>query len=81
MAIATTDPATGVIEQGFTAHDEAEIEHRIITAHNAFKVLKETNFAERAGWMNAAADALATDVENTARLSRYAATCRRSIRG
>jgi hypothetical protein len=31
--------------------------------------------------MNAAADALATDVENTARLSRYAATCRRSIRG
>jgi succinate-semialdehyde dehydrogenase/glutarate-semialdehyde dehydrogenase len=68
MAIATTNPATGVVEQTFTAHDEAEVEHRINQAHKAFKELKETSFAERAGWMNATADALETDVENAARL-------------
>jgi succinate-semialdehyde dehydrogenase/glutarate-semialdehyde dehydrogenase len=68
MAIATTNPATGQVEQTFTPHDETEVDRRIGQAHDAFLAMKKTSFAERAEWMNSTADALETDVDNAARL-------------
>jgi succinate-semialdehyde dehydrogenase/glutarate-semialdehyde dehydrogenase len=68
MAIATTNPTTGQVEQSFTPHDEKEVDHRISQVHNAFQQLKSSSFADRAGWMKATADALETDVDNAARL-------------
>jgi succinate-semialdehyde dehydrogenase / glutarate-semialdehyde dehydrogenase len=68
MAIATTNPVTGQVEQSFTPHDETEVDHRISQAHKAFHQLKSSSFADRAGWMKATADALENDVDNAARL-------------
>jgi succinate-semialdehyde dehydrogenase/glutarate-semialdehyde dehydrogenase len=68
MAIATTNPATGQVEQTFTPHDEIEVDRRIGQAHDAFLALKKSSFADRAEWMNATADALETDVDNAAHL-------------
>lgn len=68
MAIATTNPATGNVDQVFTPHGEAEVDRRIGAAHDAFLTLAETSFAERAEWMNSTADVLETDVDDVARL-------------
>jgi len=68
MAIATTNPATGQVEQTFTPHDETQVDRRICQAHGAFLAMKKTSFAERAGWMNSTADLLETDVDDVARL-------------
>ncbi|MFV0407919.1 MAG: aldehyde dehydrogenase family protein [Propioniciclava sp.] len=66
MAIATVNPATGLLEREFAAHTDAEIETRIAAAHQAFRTLGDTDFATRAGWMQAAATALESDVESLA---------------
>ncbi|AKS32785.1 NADP-dependent succinic semialdehyde dehydrogenase [Mycolicibacterium goodii] len=68
MAIATINPATGKVERSFDAHDEREVDRRIAEVHSAFRALSDTSFAERAGWMKSAADALETDVDQAARL-------------
>ncbi|KQV25562.1 MULTISPECIES: NADP-dependent succinic semialdehyde dehydrogenase [unclassified Microcella] len=66
MAIATINPATGVTEREFEAHTDAEIDARIGQAHAAFQAMKATTFADRAGWMRAAADLLEAEVEPAA---------------
>lgn len=66
MAIATINPATGVTEKTFEAHDDAEIERRIAEAQSAFVALKSTTYAERAGWMRAAADLLEAELGENA---------------
>jgi succinate-semialdehyde dehydrogenase/glutarate-semialdehyde dehydrogenase len=68
MAIATTNPFTGLVEQTFAAHDEAEVERRIAAAHAAYLALRGTTFAQRAAWMTKAAQLLEDDVEQAARL-------------
>lgn len=68
MAIATTNPFTGQIEQEFEAHTDAEVEERIAAAQSAFIQLKNTTFAQRAEWMHAAAQLLEDDVEPLARI-------------
>ncbi len=68
MAITTTNPATGVIERTFEAHDAAEIERRIAESQNAFIALKSTTYAQRGEWMRAAADLLEADVAEAARM-------------
>lgn len=68
MAIATINPTTGVVEQEFDAHSEAEVDARIGQAHSAFRALKSTTIATRAEWMRAAADLLEADVESAARM-------------
>ena len=62
MAIATVNPATGETEKEFSPHDAAEVERRLALADAAFHALKQTTFAQRAEWMNKAADIL--DAEN-----------------
>lgn len=66
MAIATINPATGITEKEFDAHTDAEVEARIGQAHEAFRAMKATSFADRAGWMRAAADLLEADLDSAA---------------
>jgi succinate-semialdehyde dehydrogenase / glutarate-semialdehyde dehydrogenase len=68
MAIATVNPATGVTEKTFEAHDEQEIERRIALAEAATRGMRTTSFEQRGQWMSAAADLLEADVEEVARI-------------
>lgn len=63
MAIATTNPSTGVTEQTFEPHDAAEVQRRIGLADRATTTMRTTSFAERAGWMRAAADLVEADAD------------------
>ncbi|TDD63130.1 NADP-dependent succinic semialdehyde dehydrogenase [Actinomadura rubrisoli] len=56
--IATTNPATGRVEKTFDALAGEEIDRRVGRAAAAFASYRTTGFAERAAWMNAAADIL-----------------------
>lgn len=51
MAIATTNPTTGVTEKTFDAHDRLEIGRRIATASEAARTMRATTFDQRANWM------------------------------
>lgn len=62
MAIATQNPATGQTIRTFDAHTSDEVEAAIALAHATFQTYRRTTFAQRAAWMNAAADLL--DAEN-----------------
>ncbi|MFV0319496.1 MAG: NADP-dependent succinic semialdehyde dehydrogenase [Microbacterium sp.] len=68
MAIATINPFTGRTEQEFDAHTDEEVEERIAQAHAAYPVLRAASFAQRAEWMNRAAELLEEDVEKLARI-------------
>jgi succinate-semialdehyde dehydrogenase/glutarate-semialdehyde dehydrogenase len=68
MAIATINPATGVTEREFPAHTDEEVDARIAEAHGAYLAMKSTGFAERAGWMHAAADLMEAEAEEAARM-------------
>ncbi|MHB8867674.1 MAG: aldehyde dehydrogenase family protein, partial [Thermoleophilia bacterium] len=58
MAIATTNPATGQIEKTFDPISDDELERRIERAAATFASFRTTTFAQRAAWLNAAADIL-----------------------
>ena len=68
MPIATINPATGETEREFEAHDAAEVERRVALADVAFDALKRTTFAQRAEWMNRAADILDSENEQVAEM-------------
>src|SRR5882672_1589545 len=67
MAIATTNPATGEIEKTFEALTSAEVDERIARAAATAREYRRTTFADRARWMNAAADRLESQVVDIAR--------------
>jgi len=58
MAIATVNPATGETVKTFDALSIEELDARLGRAADAFQSYRLTTFAERAGWMRAAADIL-----------------------
>lgn len=68
MAIATTNPYTGEVEKEFEPHSEEEVERRIAAASEAVAELRSTTFAQRAEWMNAAAQLLEDDADELARI-------------
>ena len=68
MAIASVNPATGVTEKTFEAHDSQEVDRRIALADAATRGMRTTSFEERGRWMNAAADLLEADVDVVARI-------------
>src|SRR5262245_59323138 len=68
MPIATVNPATGGTVRTFEPHDAAEIERRIAQAADAANELPSAGFAQRATWMNAAADAIESDAVSLARM-------------
>ena len=68
MPIATTNPATGEVLTTFEALTDAEIDTRLEAAAQAFQTLRRTSFADRAGWMRAAADLLDAGQDQVATL-------------
>lgn len=66
MAIATLNPATGETLRSFTALDAGEIDRRISRAEQTFRELRHTTFADRAGWLEAAADILDDEADDIA---------------
>jgi succinate-semialdehyde dehydrogenase/glutarate-semialdehyde dehydrogenase len=68
MAIATVNPTTGETLKTFDELTDAEVDARIGRAAAAFSSYRLTSFAERAGWMRAAADLLDADAEQLADL-------------
>ena len=68
MPIATTNPATGEVLTTFEALTDAEIDTRLEAAAQGFQTLRRTSFADRAGWMRAAADILDAEQDQIATL-------------
>jgi len=68
MPIASINPATGETLATFEEHDAQEIEARIAAADDAYRALRSTDYATRAGWMHAAADLLDADVDSLAEI-------------
>ncbi|MFF5173101.1 NADP-dependent succinic semialdehyde dehydrogenase [Micromonospora sp. NPDC000089] len=68
MPIATTNPATGQQLKSYDPMSDEQVDAAIERADQAFRDLHRTTVAERARWMNAAADLLDAEVDETARL-------------
>jgi len=66
MAIATVNPATGETVKTFDPLSPEEVDARIGRAAEAFRRYRLTTFAERAGWMRAAADILDAEADSVA---------------
>lgn len=68
MALATVNPTTGATETIIEPHSAEEVEQRIAQAAAAARALRSTTFAQRAAWMNAAADLLDDQAEGLGEL-------------
>jgi succinate-semialdehyde dehydrogenase/glutarate-semialdehyde dehydrogenase len=68
MAIATTNPATGEVEKTFEPLAEVDVDDCIARASATAVTMRTTSFADRARWMNAAADALDEQFDEIARV-------------
>jgi succinate-semialdehyde dehydrogenase/glutarate-semialdehyde dehydrogenase len=68
MAIATVNPATGETLQSFEGHSHGEVEATIAAAAERFAEFRRTSFAQRGGWLRAAADLLDAEVADVGRL-------------
>jgi len=66
MAIATINPATGETLKTFDPMPDDQIEARLAAAVDGFAALRAASFAERAGWMRAAADILTAERDQLA---------------
>ena len=66
MAIASINPTTGEVLKAFDELSDDELEARLSAASAAFESYRLTGFAERAGWMRAAADILDAEREQVA---------------
>lgn len=67
VPIATINPATGETVRTFDAHTAEQIDEVIGRAYERWRDYRWTSFAERAGWMRAAADLLAAEKDDIAR--------------
>ena len=68
MAIATINPTTGEVVKTFEPLTDAELQDRLARADAAFRSYRWTSFAERVGWMTAAADLLDAETDQIAAL-------------
>jgi succinate-semialdehyde dehydrogenase / glutarate-semialdehyde dehydrogenase len=68
MAFTTVNPATGKVEARFEEHSPAEVEARVAQAAKTFDAYRHTTFAERSGWMRAAADLYEAEQPDIARV-------------
>ncbi|HUA96236.1 MAG TPA: aldehyde dehydrogenase family protein [Acidimicrobiales bacterium] len=66
MPYATTNPATGRVEQTFPDHTPEEVEERLTRAATAFRDYRRTSFGERARLMSSAADLLEGELPDVA---------------
>jgi succinate-semialdehyde dehydrogenase/glutarate-semialdehyde dehydrogenase len=67
MPIQSLDPATGQVVATFDEHTPEQVDAALDRAVEAFAVMRRTTFAERAGWLRAAADLLEAEADGTAR--------------
>ena len=67
MAIATVNPATGETLKTYDELSEAELDERLARAALAAQSYRFTTFAQRAGWLTAAADILDAERDDIAR--------------
>jgi len=58
MAIATINPATGEVLKKFEPLSDSQVDEKIAAAATAFQSFHKTSFADRARWMNNAAEIL-----------------------
>jgi succinate-semialdehyde dehydrogenase / glutarate-semialdehyde dehydrogenase len=68
MSIATVNPATGQVLKTFGPMSDEQVHAAVGAAADGFHALRRTSFAERAGWMTAAADILEAERDDIARL-------------
>ncbi|MEV4703055.1 NADP-dependent succinic semialdehyde dehydrogenase [Actinoplanes sp. NPDC049316] len=68
MPIATTNPATGEVVKTFDALPPEQIDAAIGRSVAGFRALRDTTFAERAGWMRAAAGLLEAEQDDVGAL-------------
>jgi succinate-semialdehyde dehydrogenase/glutarate-semialdehyde dehydrogenase len=66
MAIATTNPATGEVVKTFEALSPEELEGKLTQAAATAATYRRTTFAQRAGWMRAAADLIEAEADDIA---------------
>jgi succinate-semialdehyde dehydrogenase/glutarate-semialdehyde dehydrogenase len=66
MAIATVNPATGETIKAFDPLSVEELDARLARADEAFRSYRLTTFAQRAGWLQAAADILDKEADSIA---------------
>ena len=66
--IASINPATGEILQTFEAATEAQVEAALERADAAWHAYRRTSFAERAGWLRAAAAILENEQDRLGRI-------------
>ncbi|MEV4756567.1 NADP-dependent succinic semialdehyde dehydrogenase [Micromonospora sp. NPDC049559] len=68
MTIATINPTNGELVKSFDPMSDAQVDAAIGRADAAFHELHGTSFAQRAGWMVAAADLLDAERDEVARM-------------
>ncbi|MEV4316910.1 NADP-dependent succinic semialdehyde dehydrogenase [Actinocrispum sp. NPDC049592] len=68
MAIASINPTTGETERTFEPFSAEEVAGRIERAYEAANTYQHTSFADRAGWLRAAADLLDAQADEIAEL-------------
>ena len=66
--IASINPATGAALRTFEPLTEGQIEDRLRRAEAAYQAYRRTSFAERARWLNAAAEILESEKERLGRV-------------
>ena len=66
--IASINPATGATLRTFEPFTEGQIEDRLRRAEAAYQAYRRTSFAERARWLNAAAEILESEKERLGRV-------------
>jgi succinate-semialdehyde dehydrogenase/glutarate-semialdehyde dehydrogenase len=66
--IASINPATGATVRTFEPLTDSQIEDRLRRAAAAYQAYRRTSFAERARWLNAAAEILETEKDRLARV-------------
>jgi len=68
MAIATVNPTTGETLKTFDPLTAAELEEKLARSVTAYAGYRLTSYADRAGWLRAAADILDTETDSIAAL-------------
>ncbi|MET0387142.1 MAG: NAD-dependent succinate-semialdehyde dehydrogenase [Polyangiales bacterium] len=68
MAIASTNPATGVTAEHFEEHTPEQVEQKLSAAVRAFEQHKKRSFAERAAWMRRAGEILRNEKQTFGRM-------------
>jgi succinate-semialdehyde dehydrogenase/glutarate-semialdehyde dehydrogenase len=66
VPIATTNPATGTVVTTFPPLTAAQVTARLDAAVTGFAALRATSFADRSGWLRAAADLLDAEIDAVA---------------